>query len=59
MKSKWTFKCGDEMLKLGPGNKEQTSVNISLLIKLWNQVPAEALKISPVNYIFLERGLGK
>ena len=32
---------------------------VNRTIKLWNQLPAEALRLFPVNHIFLERGLVK
>ena len=32
---------------------------VNRTIKLWNQLPAEALVTFPVKHIFLERGLGK
>jgi len=43
--------------------KQRTDIGkysfVNMTIKLWNQVPAETLRLFPVNRVFLEKGLGK
>jgi len=47
------------IVKLGPGNKEHISVNTSFVyrtIKLWNQLPAEALATATCkSHVFRKR----
>ena len=43
--------------------KQKTDIGkyffVNKTIKLWNQLPAGALQLPPVNHIYLESGLGK
>jgi hypothetical protein len=52
----------DHNRKIG-ARKQRTDIGkysfVNRTIKPWNQLLAEALRLFPVNHIFLERGLGK
>ena len=49
------------IVKLWPGNKEQTTVNtcVNRKIRLWDQLPAEALATFPCKSHIFRKTVGK